>query len=171
MLMSQLHAIFRTLAASGLTVQAMVERASRVFCQSTISSLFATLVLVRAGQSGEIEVCNAGHCPALLLQGGEVIELGATGVPLGLFCEGVYPTQNAEMACGDTLLLYTDGVSEARSANEAEYGAERLKELVASSPGLSAQALVAASIDDLEGFRAGAPLLDDLTVMAIRRVA
>jgi sigma-B regulation protein RsbU (phosphoserine phosphatase) len=171
MLMSQLHAIFRTLVASGLTVQALVERASRVFCQSTISSLFATLVLVRAGQSGEIEVCNAGHCPALLQQGGAVIELGATGVPLGLFCEGAYPTQNAEMACGDTLLLYTDGVSEARSANEEEYGAERLKELAAPSSALSAQALVAACIEDLDGFRAGAPLLDDLTIMAIRRVA
>jgi sigma-B regulation protein RsbU (phosphoserine phosphatase) len=171
MLMSQLHAIFRTLVASGLTVQAMVERACRVFCQSTIASLFATLVLVRAEQSGEIEVCNAGHCPALLQQRGAVIELGATGVPLGLFCEGVYPTQNAEMACGDTLFLYTDGVSETRSANEEEYGGKRLKELVASSPGLSAQALVAACIDDLDGFRAGAPLLDDLSIMAIRRVA
>jgi sigma-B regulation protein RsbU (phosphoserine phosphatase) len=171
MLMSQLHAIFRTLIAPGLNVQALVERASRVFCQSTISSLFATLVLVRAGQSGEIEVCNAGHCPALLLQGGKVTELGPTGVPLGLFCEGIYPTQNVEMACGDTLFLYTDGVSEARSSSEAEYGTERLKGLVGSSPGLSAQALVAASIDDLDGFRAGAPLLDDLTVMAIRRVA
>jgi len=171
MLMSQLHAIFRTLVASGLPVQALVERAGRVFCQSTISSLFATLVLVRAGQAGNIEVCNAGHCPALLQQGGAVTELGATGVPLGLFCEGVYPIQSAEMACGDTLLLYTDGVSEARSANEAEYGAERLKKLVASKPGLSAQALVAACIDDLDDFQAGAPLLDDLTIMAVRCVA
>jgi len=171
MLMSQLHAIFRTLVVSGLNLQALVERASRIFCQSTLSTLFATLVLVRAGQSGEIEVCNAGHCPALLLQGGKVVELGATGVPLGLFCEGVYPTQNTQMACGDTLLLYTDGVSEARSANEAEYGADRLKKLVASNSGLSAPALVAACIDGLEGFRAGVPVLDDLTIMAIRRVA
>jgi len=171
MLMSQLHAIFRTLVASGLTLQAMVERASRIFCQSTLSSLFATLVLVRAEQSGAIEVCNAGHCPALLQQGRAVTGLGATGVPLGLFCEGAYPTHKAEMACGDKLLLYTDGASEARSADEAEYGGERLKELVASSPGLSAQGLVAACIADLEGFRAGAPLLDDLTLMAIHRVA
>ena len=171
MLMSQLHAIFRTLVVSGLNLQALVERASRIFCQSTLSTLFATLVLVRAGQSGAIEVCNAGHCPALLLQGGKVVELGATGVPLGLFCEGVYPTQNTQMACGETLLLYTDGVSEARSANEAEYGADRLKKLVASNSGLSAPALVAACIDGLEGFRAGVPVLDDLTIMAIRRVA
>lgn len=170
MLMSQLHAIFRTLIASGMTLQAMVERASRVFCQGTISSLFATLVLVRAGQAGEIEVCNAGHCPALLQQGGAVKELGATGLPLGLFCEGVYPTQNAEMACGDTLFLYTDGVSEARSANEVEYGVERLKDLVASSSAPTAQALVTACINDLDRFQAGAPLLDDLTIMAIRRV-
>jgi sigma-B regulation protein RsbU (phosphoserine phosphatase) len=171
MLMSQLHAIFRTLVTSGLTLQALVERASRVFCQSTLSSLFATLVVVRAGQAGEIEVCNAGHCPALLFQGGKLVELGATGVPLGLFCEGVYPTEKAEMACGDTLLLYTDGASEARSANEAEYGVERLKQLIASSYGQSARALVGACINDLDEFRAGAPLLDDLTIMAIRRVA
>jgi sigma-B regulation protein RsbU (phosphoserine phosphatase) len=171
MLMRQLHAIFRSLIVSGMTLQELVERASRVFCQSTISSLFATLVLVRAGQAGGIEVCNAGHCPALLSQGGKVLELGATGVPLGLFCEGVYPTQNAQMARGDTLLLYTDGLSEARSPNEADYGAERLKELLVSNLDLSAQALVAACIDDLDAFRAGAPLLDDLTIMAIRRAA
>ena len=170
MLMSQLHAIFRTLVASGLTLQALVERASRVFCQSTISSLFATLVLVRARQSGEIEVCNAGHCAALLLQGPKMVELEATGVPLGLFCEGAYPTQNERMACGDTLFLYTDGISEARSANEAEYGTERVKKVVASSSDRSPEALVAACLDDLEGFRAGAPLLDDLTIMAVRRL-
>jgi len=171
MLMSQLHAIFRTLVASGMALRSLVERAGHVFCQSTISSLFATLVLVRAGQSGEIEACNAGHCPALVLQGGKMVELGATGVPLGLFCEGVYTTHNLKMACGDTLFLYTDGISEARSANEAEYGAERLKKLVASSCDRSPEALVAACLDDLEGFRTGAPLLDDLTIMAIRRIA
>ena len=98
------------------------------------------------------------------------MELRATGVPLGLFCEIVYPTQKAEMASGDALLLYTDGVSEARSAEEEEYGEERLKELVASSSTRSAQALLASCIDDLDVFRSGAPLLDDLTVMAVRRV-
>jgi phosphoserine phosphatase RsbU/P len=130
MLMAQLHAILRTLIATGLPVQALVERAGRVFCESTMSSLFATLICGRAGASGEIEICNAGHCPALLVQAGKVTRLEATGVPLGLFCTGTYPPQRARLAPGDSLFLYTDGLSEARSSNNEEYGEDRLAEVL-----------------------------------------
>ena len=90
MLMAHLHAIFRALVATGLPMRQLVERASRVFCESTVSPYFATLVCGRARTSGEIELCNAGHCRPLVIQEGQVTRLEATGLPLGLFCEGQY---------------------------------------------------------------------------------
>ncbi|MBZ5562231.1 MAG: SpoIIE family protein phosphatase [Acidobacteriia bacterium] len=169
MLMAQLHAIFRTLIGSGLPVPALVARASRIFCESTMSSLFATLVCGRAGSAGDIEICNAGHCAALLWQNGQVSRIAASGVPLGMFCEGEYVSETLPFTPGDTLLLYTDGISEARAANQEEYGERRLAEVLAGSPASSLPALIQVSLENLKAFRGGVPLHDDLTLLAIRR--
>lgn len=169
MLMAHLHAIFRTLVASGMPLPDLVTRASRIFSESALSPYFATLVCGKASASGEVEICNAGHCPPLLLRDGQATALDATGIPLGLFADGHYASQTVKLSRGDSLFLYTDGLSEARSHSEEEYGESRLGEMVSRSHGLAPQALVGACLDDLDGFLAGAPLADDLTVMAIRR--
>jgi len=169
LLMSQLHAIFRTLTAADLPAQTLVERASRIFCETTMSTFFATLICGRANASGGIELCNAGHCPALLGQQGKVTRLEATGVPIGMFYDGRYATQHVRLARGQTLFLYTDGVSEARSRTNEEYGETRLVEFLMQKPNLGPETLIGACLDDLNAFRSGQPLLDDLTIMAIQR--
>ena len=169
LLMSQLHAIFRTLTATDLPAQALVERASRIFGEATMSPFFATLICGRADSLGGIELCNAGHCPALVGQQGRVTRLQATGVPIGMFCDGRYSTNTMRLAPGETLFLYTDGVSEARSRTNEEYGETRLMELLAQKTTLAPEALIGACLDDLDAFRSGQPLLDDLTIMAIQR--
>jgi len=68
LLMSRLHAIFRSFIGAGLTVGELVERANQVFAESTMRPYYATLVCGRAAASGEVEICNAGHCAPLLLQ-------------------------------------------------------------------------------------------------------
>jgi sigma-B regulation protein RsbU (phosphoserine phosphatase) len=169
LLMSQLHAIFRTLTPADLPAQSLVERASRIFCETTMSTYFATLICGRADSSGAMELCNAGHCPALVVQRGGVTRVEATGVPLGMFCDGHYSVRKLLLAPGETLFLYTDGVSEARSGTEEEYGEIRLVEFLARQSRLPPEALIRACLEDLDTFRSGRPLLDDLTIMAIRR--
>jgi len=171
MLMAHLHAMFRTLIAVGLSADQLVERANRIFCESTISADYATLVCGRAGKSGEVDVCNAGHCPPLLVRGGEITSLGATGLPVGIFSSGEYSVQRVQLAHGDSLLLYTDGLTEARDRANAEYGTERLARLVKGRRGLPPQALTGACLKDVKTFLSGAPRTDDLTIMVIRRVA
>ncbi len=170
MLMAHLRAIFRMLITGGLPVRQQIERANRVFCESTLSTHFATLVCGRARGSGEVEICNAGHCPPLLVRGGEVTGIEATGLPLGMFCNGQYAVSRFQMSKGDTLLFYTDGLSETVSRSDTEYGAARLSRVVADGHALPPQGLVRACVEDLAAFRSGAPKRDDLTVMAIRRV-
>lgn len=169
MLVSQLHAIIRTLTSGDISPQVVVERASHIFCGTTMSNFFATLICGRADQSGGIELCNAGHCPALVTHDGVIQRLVATGVPIGMFCDGRYSTQSVRLDPGDTLFVYSDGVSEARSDSDDEYGEARLIELLTQRSELTPEALIDACLEDLNAFRCGRPLLDDVTIMAIQR--
>jgi sigma-B regulation protein RsbU (phosphoserine phosphatase) len=169
MLMAHLHAMFRSLAGFGLSVDQLVERANRLFCESTIATHYATLVCGKANGYGELTVCNAGHCPALLLRGGQVSAIGPTGLPVGLFRDARYTVQTVRLEPGDSLLAYTDGLIEARSASDAEYGRERLARIAAANCGAAPGALLRACLEDCAAFRSGAALADDLTIMALRR--
>src|SRR5271170_2185105 len=67
LLMTHLHAMFRSLAGVGLTLDKLLEMANHVFCESTIAGQYATLICGRAGKSGEIEIGSAGHLPAMVV--------------------------------------------------------------------------------------------------------
>jgi len=170
MLMSHLHAIFHSLVDAGLSTSQLVGRANRIFCESSISADYATLVCGRASKSGEVDICNAGHCPPLLVKGDEITNLEATGLPLGIFNGSEYSSRSMLLAPGDSLLLYTDGLTEGQDKANAEYGAERLAGLVKGRLDLSPQALTELCLEDLRTFMSGAPKTDDLSVMVIRRV-
>jgi sigma-B regulation protein RsbU (phosphoserine phosphatase) len=171
MLMAHLHASVRTLVGFGLPLQQVVERANRVFCDSTMANHYATLVCGRLARSGDAEICNAGHCAPLLVRPGRVTALESTGVPIGLFCVKEYPVDRFHFEIGDSLVLYTDGVTEMRNAADEEYGSERLVALVASHAADPPEALVRACTDDLAAFRRGAARVDDVSIMVIRRTA
>jgi sigma-B regulation protein RsbU (phosphoserine phosphatase) len=116
MLMSHLHATFRSLADVDLPLDHMVEAANRIFAESTLANQFATLVVGRASRDGSVEFISAGHLPLLHLSDVEARAEGATGVPLGMFTGARFPVRRLSLKLGETLLLYTDGVTEARNS-------------------------------------------------------
>ncbi len=170
MLMTQLHATFRSLKSIGLPLTQIVERASRLLCESSLPTQYATLVCGKADAAGAVEICNAGHLPALWLSDREVKTIEATGLPVGVFCEQQFSSHTVRLQPGDTLLLYTDGLSEALDAHGAEYGRERLAKLASAGRTSSPQAMIGACLEDLNAFRGRARKTDDLTIMAVRRV-
>lgn len=169
MLMSQLHAIFRTLITLALPVDQLLGRANQIFCGAGISGHYATLVCGRAERGGRIELANAGHCPPLVVRAGQATPLETAGLPLGLFCNSKYGVTTLELARGESLLLYTDGLSEARDAAGAEYGAARLARLAAQRHPSPPRQLVSACLEDAASFRSGTRGHDDLTLMVIQR--
>ena len=169
LLMAHLHAMFRSFIAMGLPVDRLVQQANHVFCESTISTHFATLACGRARPSGEIELCNAGHCPPLVVRGRTVTALEVTGLPIGIFCTGEYSVVRAQLAPGEVLVLYSDGLSEAHDASGAEYGAGRLACLLTANGVATAQDLVSACLQDLRGFLGPRRPSDDLTLLVLRR--
>jgi phosphoserine phosphatase RsbU/P len=169
MLMTRLHAMFRSLATINVPIDQLMGLANRLLCESTIADQFATLVCGRAFCSGEIEITGAGHCPVLVARGGEVTYLESTGMPLGMFCNAEYSVQRIRLRPGDCLFLFTDGVTETHDASGSEYGLDRLTKFIGQRRALSPAALAAACLDELRSFSAGQARTDDLTIMALQR--
>lgn len=170
MLMANLQAMFRTLISTKLPLDQMLERASRVFCESTLPTHYATLACGRASSSGEVEICNAGHLPPLLVHQGTVQNIEATGLPVGIFCSEQFSVNRFQMEKGDTLFLYTDGFTETLDRSGHEYGAERLSRLLSENDALQCKDLIETCLRDLHVFGGGYPASDDLTLMSIQRV-
>jgi len=169
MLMAHLNATMRVLTGLGLHLVEIVERASRLFCESTLSSHFATLACGRAAKNGKIEICNAGHLPPLLGKGSDVSAINATGLPLGLFCSEEFSIQTLQLRKNDLLILCTDGLSEAENSRGEEFGMQRLIEILQSRRSQTAEEIVHSCVSRLSDFRSGIPARDDLTIMAIER--
>jgi phosphoserine phosphatase RsbU/P len=169
MLMAHLNAMFRTLISINLPLDQMVERASRVFCESTLPTQYATLVCGRATTNGEVELCNAGHLPPLLVQNGKVTSIAATGLPVGVFCSESFSVSRVQMNKGDSLFLYTDGLSESLDGAGNEYGAHRLSQLLNDHHDLAPDSMISLCRHELHTFANGNAPKDDLTLMAIRR--
>jgi len=170
MLMAHLHAMFRTLIGVGLPLVQMVERASRVFCESTLATHYATLICGKAAENGEVELCNAGHLPVLHMHGLEVSSMEATGLPLGMFCSAEFTADRMRLSNGDQLVLFTDGISEAQDTQGAELGIQPLLQEAKARPRSSARETVLAIMAQAAKFRFGAPSSDDQTVMVIERI-
>jgi phosphoserine phosphatase RsbU/P len=171
LLMTHLHAMFRSLASTEMGLGKLLDMVNRLFCQSTTAGQYATLVCGRAGRSGEIEIASAGHAPALVISPGGVKQIGSTGLPLGLFSTSRYTVRSVRLDPHDSLLLFTDGISEANDASGREYGVDGLSVAIGQRHGWPPKELVAACLGDLQRHSAGVRQADDQTLMAIQRVA
>lgn len=169
LLMTHLHAMFRTLATTGFELDKLLEMANRVFSESTLAGQYATLICGRTGRNGEIEIASAGHFPALLISKDGVQQIGATGLPLGMFAGSPYTVHRARLEFGDTLLLYTDGISEASDPSGEQYGIDGLSLVARERHGWAPPELLAACVADVKRHSAGARQADDQTLMGIQR--
>lgn len=170
LLMSQMHAIFRTLIGTLPGLPDLFARANRLLTETTGSASFATLVCAAVNGTGRVRLINAGHCPPLVVKQGCVEEGESTGLPLGLFYSAEYDCKYVELEPGDFLLFYTDGLTEARNPREEQYGVERLKSLVCQSASLPPAGIIEAVVSDVSAFREASPRQDDMTIMVIRRL-
>ncbi len=171
LLMSHLHAMFRSLVTVGQPLAQMLAVASRLFCESTVAGQYATLVAGRADSRGHVELAGAGHPPALLLGESGVTRIESSGFPLGMFSDAHFTTQNFELRPGDALLFYSDGVTESRGASGEEFGVGRLQQFADSRRGTAPAELVAGCFAELRSFSGSQPRTDDVTLMALRRAA
>lgn len=169
LLMAGVNAALRGLLAADVREPAqMMTLLNRVLYESTPRNRFVTLFLVRYDpETSELVYSSAGHNPMLLRRVSGSCEWRATrGVGLGLTASSKYQQESVRLHPGDVFVMYTDGVTEARSMDGDEFGEERL---IASLTGRGALGMTGTVLEAIDEFCAGAPQHDDITLLIGRR--
>jgi sigma-B regulation protein RsbU (phosphoserine phosphatase) len=130
---------------------------------------FATVVIGHLLDDGTLRIANAGHCPPLILhRDGTIASIASTGPVIGMLCEARWSTATTRLEPGETLVLYSDGLVEARAADGEEFGIGGLKNVLQRPPGAAAATLAAEILDAVERHTGGVRQ-DDLTLVVVRR--
>jgi sigma-B regulation protein RsbU (phosphoserine phosphatase) len=120
--------------------------------------------------TGETAIALAGHpLPIVLRRGGEILQLQPGGLPVGMFPEVGYESQTLQLAWGDRLILYSDGVTESQNPAGEAFGAERLTALLAVAARTPAARLTTVLADRLRQWRGGRDFEDDISVLILER--
>ncbi|MDP9194792.1 MAG: SpoIIE family protein phosphatase [Acidobacteriota bacterium] len=171
LLMSNFQASLRALLSSGIPLAEVVTRMNNLMHASTAANKFVTAIFMDVDpESGHARVVNAGHNDGVILRAdGTAERLKAGGLAVGLMAGRTYAETEWQLAPGDLVALYSDGVTEANDPEENEYSIERLIELLREQRAASADEVVRATYESVDAFAATAPQYDDITMMVVRR--
>jgi sigma-B regulation protein RsbU (phosphoserine phosphatase) len=162
--------LLRTLARQLDGPREILRRLNDELAAQNPRGMFVTMTCLEV-RGGRVTAANAGHDCALLLGPGKppCPVFPSSGTVLGLFPGQDYQSSTLELAAGDSLVLFTDGVTEAADPAGALFGEERLKACLAGGAGQAAGDTVDQVLRAVRAFAAGAPQSDDITIVAVRR--
>jgi sigma-B regulation protein RsbU (phosphoserine phosphatase) len=171
LLASMVQAAIRCQAPDRKPVGELMGRLNRLVHEATPEDRFATCVLAEVKADGSsLSFSNAGHnYPILRSANGTCRFLHEGGIPLGIEPGFVYPEASAALKPGDALVMYTDGITDARNRLGEDFGEERLISLVERLPDrLTADEIVHTIADEVARFSDGADQIDDITLLALK---
>jgi len=150
----------------------IIARVNRELCQDNNDLMFVTLFFAMlVPGSGALEYCNAGHNAPYRLNGTTVGTIAdAKGIILGVRPDAAYQTGRLSLAPGETVYVFTDGVTEANDAGEQLFSEDRLEAVLRAAAGSSAREIVNAVGQAVRDFVGAALPFDDITMMAVRRL-
>ena len=155
LLMANLQANFRSQCAMGFDDPArLMQSINRLFYENTPENAYATFFFSEYNdQTGRLRYANCGHLPALVVRaGGELERLESTATILGRFTCWECSIGETSLFAGDTLALYTDGVTEPGSADGEEFGEQRLLDCLKRHRNLSSSDMISATIDEVRHY-------------------
>jgi len=168
LLMSNLQAAVRAFASEAAQPAELCQQVNRILCGRIAEGRFISFFYCKIDTSvGILTYSNAGHYfPILIRSDGAVSRLTEGGPVLGVFNDACYEQGHTQIASGDRLVLFTDGVTEARSATDEEFGEDRLISEAVANRACSAPALEARLSESVAAF-AGDSLQDDATLIVV----
>ena len=147
----------------------VITHINRFLCSHPDVGRPATLFFGILDGNGNFEYANAGHPLPLLIRDNRVqLVFPAESCPVGMFEEEKFRTSRARLQRGDTLVLFTDGITDAVSPDHERFGFERLERVVGQNIGATLENLQAAILAAMEDFTRGAPQADDITLLMLR---
>ncbi|HTY36551.1 MAG TPA: PP2C family protein-serine/threonine phosphatase [Bacteroidota bacterium] len=177
MLMANLQASIRIIMPESSSPLEVVQKLNRLFRHNITLTKFVSLFVGHLDVStGQLSYVNAGHNPPLVVTPGTGSAAGFTGLPptgpaIGLVERPAFAVAHAAIPAGGALVLYTDGVVEARAGSDEEFGEARLKAAITAEGLVSAQETIRRVREHLQAFADGASLHDDTTLVVFRRLS
>jgi serine phosphatase RsbU (regulator of sigma subunit) len=165
------HTLLRSVGQSQLPVNEIVNAMNNRLIEDNISDLFVTLFVgILDLNTGELNYCNAAHCFPVLVRSQGVIEdlVQSHGIPVGLYSNRNYSQSSIKLNHNDTLILYSDGLIEAKDENGMTYSEDVLKYNLVGTWFDSPEGTVNKVLDSLNSFRGNKRAEDDLTIMALK---
>jgi len=169
LLAAMVQGIFTSHVDDGHGPAGTIERVNRVLNGRIVEGRFATIFYAVLSPDGKLLSCNAGNNhPYLVSRDGSVRRLEKGGLPIGPF-EGVtYEEEETPLRPGDTLILYSDGVSDAADANDEAFGEERLLRCLGPACEMEPEKLIEHVLGEVRAFAADRPQFDDITLLVVR---
>lgn len=173
LLMSSLHASIHAQTGSHDTLVQTISAVNRYLADNIPSNRFVTLFYAELDpESGALSFLNAGHNPPLIVHAaGTVEQLASGGLPLGIKADADYREGRTNLAPGDVLVIYSDGVTEAASPSGEEFGPTRLYEVVSRNVDSSAAGIRDRIESAVTKFSQGTQAADDITLVIVKRQA
>lgn len=169
--MAKLQATLRAMAPVSKSLIDLGKQLNTIFCRDGLPSRFISLFYCEVDQNATaIQILNAGHIPPFLWQKGKIKELPQGGPALGLHATSGYQKQSIEMHPGDLLLVYSDGLTEARSEEGEFFGEKRLMDLLSENKDSNSEAIGKNILAVIDRFTGHARQNDDLSMILLKRM-
>jgi sigma-B regulation protein RsbU (phosphoserine phosphatase) len=173
LLMSQIQAIMKIFSEQFLNASEIVSAVNEfIYKYSTQEKFISMVVFVLNPESGSMTFSNAGHNPPFLMKpSGKYELLHDGGMPVGVFVDQIYAQGETKMESGDVLVLYTDGLTEARNDQDEEFGLDQLVDVARANSSLDVDPMAQAVIAEIHDRWLGTDQEDDWTLLIMKRSA
>src|SRR5829696_3983589 len=168
LLTAKILGIFSAFVSIGDSPEQTVDHINKVLTRRQIDARYATLLYGQLSAGGKLMFCNAGHNPPLIYGADGLRRIETGGMPVGLFEMAPYSCDTLAMKPGDTLVLYSDGVTEAQNVAGEEFGEARLVQLMERYTRGSADIVLEQIINAVKEFAHGAEQYDDVTALVVK---
>lgn len=170
LLMAKLQATLRAVVYEGMPLAELGSSTNRIMCRDGIVGKFATLVYLDLGPGeSRVRILNAGHMPPLVVRREGIGTLEPRSLPVGVEPTETYEEQSLDLRPDELLVVYSDGVTEARNVTGEFFGDARLLELLPQTYGLPVEAAGGHVLGAVQAFVGQERLPDDLSVVLVRR--
>jgi phosphoserine phosphatase RsbU/P len=171
LLSAKLQAMLRVLANGYSSLREIGIKLNQLFYRDRIPAMFASIVYAEIKPNdGSIRLLNAGQFQPIIVRGRSIDKLEKGGPALGIVPDAQYDEQNTSLEVGDTIIFYSDGLSEARNPTGEDFGEHRLLSLLPSLVQYSAEQIGERIISEVDRFINTAKVHDDLSIAVVKRI-
>jgi phosphoserine phosphatase RsbU/P len=161
--------LLRTLAPRRRSPAVLLRALNDALVERKVEARYVTLlVILWHPHSRQMSMSNAGALPPLVVRNGEPVKIRVEGVPLGLLEDREYEDSTFQTQPGDTIVLFSDGITDQLNSAGHEYGRKRLVKVVSQYHGLPAQEIVSRIFEDLDNFSEDTAAFDDQTLLVVK---